>query len=138
MEKTNTEVLYELIDKLDDEEFKTLLDTLSIDVPEDEDNEDGSTSEEEITEEEISEAIEKRKAALRKKIDEAMKKGDSSSTQKSREEQLRAKIQERLAASNRNSKNDDDQLRAQIREKLEVSRKKRKIQERIMAMRNGK
>ena len=151
---SNSELLYELIDSLSDDEFENLLDTLSLNSEEEE--------EEIIDENRLIKARENlqmrtnkaRRAVIEKKISEAAKRNEIKKkiSEAAKRNEIKKKISEaakinkikkRISEKRNNSvstveNEKTQQLRAQIIEKLEVSRRKKKIQERIKSIKESK
>lgn len=121
---SNSELLYDVIDTLNDEEFKDLLDTLSIEDKAEEVIEEKTEAEEAP----VAESVEDdRKLALQKRVAEAKAK-----------KAKREAIAEKLEAARKKKTEADakDELHAKIMEKLKVARRKHQIQERVKQIRN--
>lgn len=161
---SNSELLYDVIDTLSDEEFKDLLDTLAIDDGKVEDIIEEKTKEveepiveeeEKIVEETIVPSLEDRKKALQERVTAIRNKDKEAVANAAKIKAIQEKlsymrkkkaIQEKLNAIRNNKtaeavkdeKQISPELRNKIREKLEVARKKAVIQERVKAIRNNK
>ncbi len=133
---SNSELLYDVIDTLTDEEFKDLLDTLSI----------TNTAEEVIAAKagkgessgegkKVVDPVAERREALAKKLEEARQAKQEQARIAERREAIKKRIEE---ARNAGKNKEEEALRKKIMEKLSVSRKKKAIQERVIAVREGK
>lgn len=122
---SNSKLLYDVIDSLSDEEFKDLVDTLSISDKVDAVKE---------TEVEVDEKVdyEARKKALKERLDTMQKK--KAIQEKITAMRRKAAIKEGIDKDTKLS--EEDKLRLKIKEKLEVSRRKKAIQERVANMKN--
>lgn len=118
----NSELLFEVIDTLSDEEFTELLDTLDVKEEAEEvvaqRQEEGG--EDEPTGESLNAKLVKRKRLISEKLDEL--------AEKEKVNKRRQIIQEKLDAAKK---------RKQIQEKLEQARKRAKVQEKLENIRNA-
>lgn len=159
---SNTQLLYEILDTLTDEEFEEFL--KSVQLPQEKvdaakegaagDSEGGETpppAESEGSEpkegEEVEEGltVEERKQRLQERINSARAKqrvqeriqqvATKNAPPKPATEAQKQKIQERMQKMRNQQADQNDQLRAKVMEKLTVARSKKKVQERIASLR---
>lgn len=145
---SNTQLLYDVIDTLTDEEFKDLLDTLALSekAEEVEKKEEGKVEETIQPEAKtpVSEDANARKQALMERIEAIRKKKaiqeklEAARKKKTIQEKIEAarktKAEEKLEPKN----SENAELKAKIMEKLEVARRKKAIQERIKKVKESK
>lgn len=125
---SNTELLYDLLDSLTDEEFREFLSILPVDGEKVEQVIDKKTS---ATE---PDPVAERREMLRERLEYNRRR----KVIKEKLEAVRGKqIAEGKAAPDGAAKHDDE-VRKMVMEKLNISRKKKAIQERIKAAREGK
>ena len=148
--KDNVTLLYEIIGKLSDDEFKELLSTLGImdkaeEVVEEETKEE-VVEEEGCTNDARVAAIQEKLVAARKKK-EIQEKLTAIRKKKAIQEKLelarkKKAVQEKLENFRKTAENkqpavdEKAALRAKVQEKLENARKKKEIQERVKSLRN--
>lgn len=159
---SNSELLYDVIDSLSDEEFSELIHTLAID---DEKVKEVKTESEEISEKlkkqlqkriadfkaantrtdktsEIREKLEanRKRKEVKEKLENARKRKEIRETLESarKRKAIKEKLENARKAKVTESSNDGDQLRSKIIEKLNVSRKKKMIQERVKQIKSNK
>lgn len=136
---SNSELLYDVIDTLTDEEFKDLLDTLSITSTAEEviaaKAGEGEPSGEGGEGKKVVDPVAERREALAKKLEEARQAKQEQARIAERREAIKKRIEE---ARNADKNKEEEVLRKKIMEKLNVSRKKKAIQERVIAIREGK
>lgn len=138
---SNTQLLYDVIDTLTDEEFKDLLNTLSLTEKAEKIEKDEEPIKESVqTTSNVD--VDARKQALMERIDAIRKK--KTIQEKLEVARKRKAIQERIEAA-RKAKvekkaeiSENAELKAKIMEKLEIARKKKAIQERIKKVKESK
>lgn len=161
---SNTQLLYEILDTLTDEEFEEFLQ--SVQLPQEKvdaakegaagGSEGGETpppaegegSESKEGGEEVEEGltVEQRKQRLQERINSARAKqrvqeriqqvaAPKNAPPKPATEAQKQKIQERMQQMRNQQADQNDQLRAKVMEKLTVARSKKKVQERIASLR---
>lgn len=158
----NSELLYEVIDTLSDEEFNQLLNTLDVAEKAEEVVSKKQPTESDIDDDHdpVEEKLEQRKRLISEKLAELEKKDkvlerkkliseklDEARKQKQIKEKLeimrrRAKIQEKLELARKGKKVDInknvDDIKVKIQEKLELAKKKKAVMKRVNEIRNSK